>query len=186
MLVLSGFYSSDVALLCFVSGWFDYIVLCIELAAGWGCFDCGWASDYPHTVGTVNATKGLSNRSTVNRYLNIACMCNIHCILSDHLYTTYVYCHMVPLSHHQYTTHCWQIRSGGILNPSPDPWAGSCTCSPTSRPFWNVVSRTDIENDKVRSRGTFFAWRTPFLSWPRIMCSQMRMLKFLEPSQEMP
>ena len=36
------------------------------------------------------------------------------------------------------------------------------------------------------SRGAFFAWRAPLLSWPRIMCSQVRMLKFLEPSREMP
>ena len=35
-------------------------------------------------------------------------------------------------------------------------------------------------------RGAFFAWRAPILSWPRIMCSQVRMLKFLEPSREMP
>ena len=39
----------------------------------------------------------------------------------------------------------------GILNPHPDPWAGTHICSTTSRPFWNVVSRIDIENDKVRS-----------------------------------
>ena len=36
------------------------------------------------------------------------------------------------------------------------------------------------------SRGAFFAWRAPILSWPRIMCSQVRMLKFLEPSREIP
>ena len=36
------------------------------------------------------------------------------------------------------------------------------------------------------SRGAFFAWRAPILSWPRIMSSQVRMLKFLEPSREMP
>ena len=35
-------------------------------------------------------------------------------------------------------------------------------------------------------RGAFFAWRAPILSWPRIMYSQVRMLKFLEPSREMP
>ena len=35
-------------------------------------------------------------------------------------------------------------------------------------------------------RGAFFAWRTPILSWPRIMCSQVRILKFLESSREMP
>ena len=31
-------------------------------------------------------------------------------------------------------------------------------------------------------RGAFFAWCAPIVSWPRIMCSQVRMLKFLEPS----
>ena len=36
------------------------------------------------------------------------------------------------------------------------------------------------------NRGAFFAWRAPILSWPRITCSQVRMLKFLEPSREMP
>ena len=36
------------------------------------------------------------------------------------------------------------------------------------------------------SRGAFFAWRVPILSWPRIMCSQVHMLKFWEPSREMP
>ena len=30
------------------------------------------------------------------------------------------------------------------------------------------------------------AWLAPIMSWPRIMCSQVRMLKFLEPSREMP
>ena len=35
-------------------------------------------------------------------------------------------------------------------------------------------------------RGAFFAWRAPILSEPRIMCSQVRMLTFLEPSREMP
>ena len=36
------------------------------------------------------------------------------------------------------------------------------------------------------SRGAFFAWRAHILSWPRIMCSQVRMLKCLESSREMP
>ena len=35
-------------------------------------------------------------------------------------------------------------------------------------------------------RGAFFVWRAPILRWPRIMCSQVRMLNFLEPSREMP
>ena len=34
------------------------------------------------------------------------------------------------------------------------------------------------------TRGAFFAWRALILSWPRIMCSQVRMLTFLEPSRE--
>ena len=38
----------------------------------------------------------------------------------------------------------------------------------------------------AKGRGAFFVWRAPILSWPRIMCSQVRMLKFLEPSREMP
>ena len=37
-----------------------------------------------------------------------------------------------------------------------------------------------------KSRGAFFAWRAPILSWLRIMCSQVRMLNFLERSREMP
>ena len=36
------------------------------------------------------------------------------------------------------------------------------------------------------TQGCIFAWSAPILSWPRIMCSQVRMLKFLEPSREMP
>ena len=36
------------------------------------------------------------------------------------------------------------------------------------------------------TRGAFFAWRAHILSWPRIMCSQVRNLNFLEPSREMP
>ena len=36
------------------------------------------------------------------------------------------------------------------------------------------------------TRGAFFACRAHILSWPRNMCSQVRMLKFLEPSREMP
>ena len=35
-------------------------------------------------------------------------------------------------------------------------------------------------------RGAFFVWRAPIVSWPRIMCSQVRVLRFLEPSREMP
>ena len=36
-------------------------------------------------------------------------------------------------------------------------------------------------------RGAFFAWRAPILSWPRIKCSQVRVLfMFLEPSRKMP
>ena len=49
----------------------------------------------------------------------------------------------------------------------------------------NGEDEEDSEN-LLRSRGAFFSWRAPILSWPRIMCSQVRMLKFLEPSREMP
>ena len=38
----------------------------------------------------------------------------------------------------------------------------------------------------VSPRGTYFVWRAHILSWPRITCSQMRMLIFLEQSREMP
>ena len=38
----------------------------------------------------------------------------------------------------------------------------------------------------VSTRAAFFVWRAPILSWPRITCSQVRMLTFLEPSREMP
>ena len=38
----------------------------------------------------------------------------------------------------------------------------------------------------LHSRGAFFAWRAPILSWLKIMCSQLHMLKLLEPSREMP
>ena len=38
----------------------------------------------------------------------------------------------------------------------------------------------------VSIRGAFFVWRAPIMSWPRIMCSQVGMLKVLQPSQEIP
>ena len=40
--------------------------------------------------------------------------------------------------------------------------------------------------EMCNSGGAFFAWRAPIVIWPRIMCSQVPMLKFLEPSREMP
>ena len=42
------------------------------------------------------------------------------------------------------------------------------------------------EKIEAKDRGAFFAWRAPILSWPRIVCSQVRMLIFLEPPREMP
>ena len=33
------------------------------------------------------------------------------------------------------------------------------------------------------SRGAFFVWRAPIVSWPRIVCSQVRILRFLELSR---
>ena len=43
-----------------------------------------------------------------------------------------------------------------------------------------------LDKYQVWNRGAFFAWRAPILSWPRIMCSQVRVLNFLEPSRKMP
>ena len=37
----------------------------------------------------------------------------------------------------------------------------------------------------AQRQGCIFVWCAPIVSWPRIMCSQVRMLKFLEPSREM-
>ena len=43
-----------------------------------------------------------------------------------------------------------------------------------------------LDKYQVWNRGAFFAWRAPILSWPRIMCSQVRVLNFLEPSRKIP
>ena len=43
----------------------------------------------------------------------------------------------------------------------------------TAKPTWHII------------RGAFFVWCAPIMSWPRIMCSQVRMLKFLKPPREM-
>ena len=43
----------------------------------------------------------------------------------------------------------------------------------TAKPTWHII------------RGAFFVWCAPIVSWQRIMCSQVRMLKFLKPSREM-
>ena len=59
-----------------------------------------------------------------------------------------------------------------FLAPQKRPQNENCHISKKMKQIW--------------TRGAFFAWRAPILSWPRIMCSQVRMLKFLEPSWEMP
>ena len=46
--------------------------------------------------------------------------------------------------------------------------------------LWKIIFNVSC------TRGAFFAWRAPILSWPRIMCSQVCILKFLEPSREIP
>ena len=48
--------------------------------------------------------------------------------------------------------------------------------------------RTSSQEDFAleSNRGAFFAWHAHILSWLRVMCSQVRKLKFLEPSREMP
>ena len=53
---------------------------------------------------------------------------------------------------------------------------------------WSVLTEifSCLWSGHFRCRGAFFAWCAPVLSCPRIMCSQVRMLKFLEPSREMP
>ena len=57
----------------------------------------------------------------------------------------------------------------------------------TLRQWQWYVNHTMTMKEKMiaRTRGAFFAWRAHILSWPRIMCSQVRMLKFLESSWEM-
>ena len=52
--------------------------------------------------------------------------------------------------------------------------------------LWLTAYSTAYTVNHWNDRAAFFAWRAPILSWPRIMCSQVRMLKFLEPSREMP
>ena len=69
----------------------------------------------------------------------------------------------------------------------PDNFFTRPTCNGSKRPS----AMLSIKHDQVQfrvsnARGAFFAWRAPILSWPRIICSQVRMLEFLEPSQEMP
>ena len=55
--------------------------------------------------------------------------------------------------------------------------------SKTMTAFW----RQDVHaHTRTQARGAFFAWRAPIVSWPRIMCSQVRMLNFLGPSRKMP
>ena len=74
---------------------------------------------------------------------------------------------------------CWQARR---FHP-PTPWLLFSLHS------W-TLSLVDLEcrlwDSTISARGAFFAWRAPIVSWPRIMCSQAPMLKFLEPSREVP
>ena len=67
---------------------------------------------------------------------------------------------------------CWQLRMSILLKSrSDDDRKGLLSvCPPAPLP----------------NRGAFFVWRAPILSWPRIMCSQVCMLTFLESSREMP
>ena len=67
-------------------------------------------------------------------------------------------------------------------HPAMSKWAG-----PDYRGRWALLIFMYLFIKVISIyRGAFFAWRAPILSWPRIMCSQVRMLKFLEPSREMP
>ena len=56
------------------------------------------------------------------------------------------------------------------------------------RTLWRTPAHHGHYNLHIcwKGRAAFFAWRAHILSWPRIMCSQVHMLKFLEPSREMP
>ena len=56
----------------------------------------------------------------------------------------------------------------------------------TTFDWFTRPSVTPVTPHAHHARGAFFAWHAPILSWPRIMCSQVRMLKFLEPPWEMP
>ena len=56
----------------------------------------------------------------------------------------------------------------------------------SSSTFFQYIFRPYTDPVPSRSRGAFFAWRAPILSWPRIMCSQMHILKCLELLREMP
>ena len=49
-----------------------------------------------------------------------------------------------------------------------------CSIRPSSSIHSCLRSRSHFHE----IRGAFFVWRAPILSWPRIMCSQVRMLKF--------
>ena len=96
----------------------------------------------------------------------------------------------------RFTTMPHRIRSSPWSHTCPPSW----TCSSSSQtwsPQWTLSSSSYTWTSapswpsfpwvlSFKSRGAFFAWRAPILSWPRIMCSQVRMLKFLEPSREMP
>ena len=105
--------------------------------------------------------------------------------------------------HHSYLGDIWPIP-----NIRPRPTSLTSDNLPTkhnvSMPdicqFWHTaallrpVKRTPRTQGCIFSltcshpelRGAFFVWRAPIVSWPRIMCSQVRMLKLLEPSREMP
>ena len=71
-----------------------------------------------------------------------------------------------------------QVKTFGIYNaPNNEILIQNTKCAETKSwpgPFVHCYHR-----------GTFFVWRAPIVRWPRIMCSQVRMLKFLEPSREM-
>ena len=69
----------------------------------------------------------------------------------------------------------------GMINKIPGPKAYE-----TVGIYWTYFCSCSILHSHPRGKGAFFVWRAPILSWPRIMCSQVRMLKFLEPSREMP
>ena len=65
----------------------------------------------------------------------------------------------------------------------------ACLKSKSVREKVVVLTQTEIQCHDVwhsSSRSAFFVWRAPIVSWPRIRCSQVGMLKFLESSREIP
>ena len=160
-------------------------LLCVKIRGGWSIFSC--------VLGTT------PNNGSGRKHPFIALHASPTMVPWDPIYIfghLAIWCWEVPnKSSREYLTdeavcQSWRsvtVRYRGIHFGSES----SITSSRQLRmiPWFTIlhlVCSTTILQLLLLYRGEFFVWRAPNGSWPRIMCSQVGMLKFLEPWREMP